>query len=61
MQISKRSAKEQRILFFGAGSAAVGVADMIATILAEEGLSEEELTKQFWFVDSKVGVITLES
>lgn len=52
-KIMGKSGKDQRILFFGAGSAAVGVADMIATVLAEEGLSEEELRKRFWFVDSR--------
>lgn len=42
---------DHRIVVLGAGSAAVGVADMIRTALVEEGLSEREAADRFWFVD----------
>ncbi len=42
---------DQRFVVLGAGSAAVGVADMIRTALADEGLSEREALDRFWFVD----------
>ncbi|MFF4056109.1 NAD-dependent malic enzyme [Streptomyces sp. NPDC001668] len=42
---------DHRIVVLGAGSAAVGVADMIRTALVEEGLSEQEAADRFWFVD----------
>ncbi|MFG2796384.1 NAD-dependent malic enzyme [Streptomyces pseudovenezuelae] len=42
---------DHRIVVLGAGSAAIGVADMIRTALVEEGLSEEQAAGRFWFVD----------
>ncbi|MFG2378645.1 NAD-dependent malic enzyme [Streptomyces sp. NPDC048504] len=42
---------DQRIVVLGAGSAAVGVADMIRTAMTDEGLSPDEARARFWFVD----------
>ncbi|MGW1675059.1 NAD-dependent malic enzyme [Streptomyces sp. NPDC002324] len=42
---------DQRIVILGAGSAAVGVADMIRTAMTDEGLSSDEARSRFWFVD----------
>ncbi|SEE51800.1 malate dehydrogenase (oxaloacetate-decarboxylating) [Streptomyces sp. 3213] len=42
---------DQRIVVLGAGSAAVGVADMIRTAMTDEGLSADEARSRFWFVD----------
>ncbi|MDG9712952.1 NAD-dependent malic enzyme [Streptomyces sp. DH10] len=41
----------QRLVILGAGSAAIGVADMIRTAMIEEGLSEDEATARFWILD----------
>jgi len=49
--------KDQRLVFLGAGSAGIGVADCIMSLFAEAGIPEEEARKCFWFVDSK-GLIT---
>eukprot|EP01132_Coremiostelium_polycephalum_P000887 gene887-1110_t len=49
--------KNHRLVFLGAGSAAIGVADCILTLFEEQGISKEEARKCFWFVDSK-GLIT---
>ena len=35
----------------GAGSAAIGVSDMIRTAMIEEGLAGQEAAARFWFVD----------
>lgn len=44
---------EQRIVLFGAGSAAIGVADQIVHLMITEGIPEEEVYKKFWIVDSR--------
>ncbi|GAA6063694.1 hypothetical protein JCM10212_000273 [Sporobolomyces blumeae] len=45
--------KDQRILFFGAGSSGVGVAETITKYFQMQGMSEEEARDKFWLVDSK--------
>ncbi len=57
MRITKEKLNEQKIIFLGAGSAAIGIADMIVAGMMEEGLSKEEARKRFWFIDSK-GLVT---
>jgi malate dehydrogenase (oxaloacetate-decarboxylating) len=42
---------DQRIVILGAGSAAVGVADMIRKALVDDGVPEGEAVSRFWFVD----------
>ncbi|KDQ16653.1 hypothetical protein BOTBODRAFT_30567 [Botryobasidium botryosum FD-172 SS1] len=49
--------KEHRVVFFGAGSAGVGVARQLLHFFKLQGLTEEEAKKQIWTVDSK-GLIT---
>ncbi|MFF7070633.1 NAD-dependent malic enzyme [Streptomyces pseudovenezuelae] len=50
-KVAGTSLTDHRIVVLGAGSAAIGVADMIRTALVEEGLSEEQAAGRFWFVD----------
>ena len=46
LKAMKAEVKDARVVFYGAGSSAVGVAQMIATLLQTEGgLSEEEARK----------------
>ena len=42
LKIAGGSLKEQRVLFFGAGSAGIGIANMIASAMKLEGLSEKD-------------------
>ncbi|CAO3670104.1 unnamed protein product [Rhizopus stolonifer] len=52
--------KDHRIVFYGAGSAAIGVGRQIQYYFQKEhGLSEQEARKMFWIVDSK-GLVTLD-
>ncbi|WP_055489626.1 NAD-dependent malic enzyme [Streptomyces sp. TP-A0356] len=50
-QVAGTPLTDQRLVVLGAGSAAVGVADMIRAALVEEGLSPQEAARRFWFVD----------
>jgi malate dehydrogenase (oxaloacetate-decarboxylating) len=42
---------DQRIVVLSAGSAAVGVAEMIRTALVDEGRFPQQAADRFWFVD----------
>ncbi|GAA5936374.1 hypothetical protein JCM1841_002920 [Sporobolomyces salmonicolor] len=52
-QITGIPLKDQKILFFGAGSSGVGVAETITKYFQMQGMSEEEARDKFWLVDSK--------
>lgn len=43
--------KEQTIVFLGAGSAGIGVADYLRTAMVKQGLSEEDARARFYLVD----------
>jgi malate dehydrogenase (oxaloacetate-decarboxylating) len=49
--VTGRRLRDQQIVFLGAGSAAVGVADYLRAALVQDGLSEAEARGQFWLVD----------
>lgn len=52
---SSVSPKDHRVVFYGAGSAAIGVARQIQEYFQiDQGMSEDEARKIFWLVDSKV-------
>jgi malate dehydrogenase (oxaloacetate-decarboxylating) len=53
MRAAKTRASEQRVVIFGAGTAGMGIADQIRTILVNDGLSEAESTRRFWAVDQQ--------
>ena len=45
------SLSEQRILMFGAGSAATGIADQILAAMVRAGLSQQEARSKLWLID----------
>jgi malate dehydrogenase (oxaloacetate-decarboxylating) len=49
--VTGRPLRDQQIVFLGAGSAAVGVADYLRAALVQDGLSETEARGRFWLVD----------
>lgn len=48
-----RAIAEERILFFGAGSAATGIAHLIVGAMERDGLTGEEARGRIWFMDSR--------
>lgn len=53
-RVTKKKLAEHKILFFGAGEAGVGIADLIADAISDEcGCTREEARKQIWLVDSR--------
>ena len=52
-RITKMPLKDMKILFHGAGEAAIGIADLIVLAMVAEGMSKEEAMGRCWFVDSK--------
>ncbi|MBW4692717.1 MAG: NAD-dependent malic enzyme [Lyngbya sp. HA4199-MV5] len=44
---------EQTFLFLGAGSAATGIADLLAQVMVQEGLSAEQARGRCWLFDRK--------
>ncbi len=53
LRLTGRALVDQQFLFFGAGEAGTGIANLIAAAMAEQGLSEAEARQRCWFVDSK--------
>jgi malate dehydrogenase (oxaloacetate-decarboxylating) len=53
IRVTGASLKDQRLVFLGAGSAGVGVADYLRAAMVEDGLSDQEALSRFWFLDSK--------
>jgi malate dehydrogenase (oxaloacetate-decarboxylating) len=53
MRVAGTRPREQRVVIFGAGTAGVGIADQIRTVMVRDGLSQEEATRRFWCVDKQ--------
>ena len=51
IKVAGRPMKDQRVVFFGAGSAAIGVADYICAAMVADGLSLEAAQRLFWIVN----------
>ena len=49
---------EQRLVVLGAGSAALGIGNLVVSAMVEEGLSAEEARGRCWFVDSRGLVVS---
>jgi malate dehydrogenase (oxaloacetate-decarboxylating) len=50
-KVAGKSIKEHQIVFVGAGSAAIGVADYLRAAMVEEGLSDKDARTRFWVID----------
>jgi malate dehydrogenase (oxaloacetate-decarboxylating)(NADP+) len=52
LKISGGELKEQRILFLGSGSAAIGLADLIVSALGQQGIAREKARQQIRMFDT---------
>ncbi len=53
LRITGKDITEQRVLFLGAGSAGIGIGELISSAMKEGGLSERDARLRCWFVDSR--------
>src|SRR6516164_1986539 len=51
VDVTGKPLRDQQIVFLGAGSAAVGVADYLRAALVQDGLSGIDARSRFWMVD----------
>jgi malate dehydrogenase (oxaloacetate-decarboxylating)(NADP+) len=51
--ITRQQLNDQKFLFFGAGEAGTGIANLIVAAMKEEGLTDAEMRTRCWFIDSK--------
>lgn len=52
VKVARKDITDQQFIVFGAGSAAIGVADYLRGTLVSEGLSESDARRRFWIVNS---------
>jgi malate dehydrogenase (oxaloacetate-decarboxylating) len=51
IKVTRTTLEDQRIVFLGAGSASIGVADYLRQVMVAEGLAEQEARGRFWIVN----------
>ena len=57
-RITKRDLEDEKILFYGAGTAGIGIANLYVNALMKRGYSKKEARGRCWFVDSKGLVVS---
>jgi malate dehydrogenase (oxaloacetate-decarboxylating)(NADP+) len=58
LRITGGKLSAQRLLFLGAGEAAIGIGNLVSSAMVKEGLSAEAARRNCWFVDSKGLVVS---
>ena len=53
LNATSQQLKDQTIVFLGAGSAGIGVADYLRTAMVKQGLSDEEASRRFFIIDKE--------
>ena len=57
MRVCGTPLRNQRVVIFGAGTAGIGIADLIRDVMIREGLPEEAANRRFWCMDTN-GLLT---
>jgi malate dehydrogenase (oxaloacetate-decarboxylating)(NADP+) len=52
LRLTGKTLREQTVLFLGAGEAGIGIGDLVASALVDEGATPEEARRRCWFVDT---------
>jgi malate dehydrogenase (oxaloacetate-decarboxylating)(NADP+) len=52
-RLTRRPLQDEHILFYGAGEAASGIANLIVSAIVKQGIPAEQARSRIWFVDSK--------
>ncbi len=53
LRLAGGTLRGQTVLFLGAGEAGIGIGDLVASAMVDEGASLEEARRRCWFVDTK--------
>lgn len=53
LRITGMKLSDHKLLFFGAGEANIGIAELVVSGLMQEGMTEKEARKRCWFFDSR--------
>jgi malate dehydrogenase (oxaloacetate-decarboxylating)(NADP+) len=53
LRLTKKSLRDQKILFLGAGEAGIGIGELIVSAMLDEGVKVGEARRKCWFVDTK--------
>jgi malate dehydrogenase (oxaloacetate-decarboxylating)(NADP+) len=53
LRVTGGDLKKQRLLFVGAGSANIGIGELVAGAIADRGIDLAEARRRCWFMDSK--------
>jgi len=61
LRVTDRALSQQRLLFFGAGEAATGIADLVAADLTASGVPAADARRTSWLFDSKGLVVAARS
>jgi len=58
LRLTGKKLTDQTVLFLGAGEAGIGIGDLIASAMVDEGMDLAAARKRCWFVDTKGLVVT---
>jgi malate dehydrogenase (oxaloacetate-decarboxylating)(NADP+) len=53
LRLTGKALRDQVILFLGAGEAGIGIGDLLASAMVDEGATLDEARRHCWFVDTK--------